>query len=61
MLVYTKSRVIVPSFLFTVGTVTRVIVMFLTIVRLTGFLLVFYISLEHGLHEGHALIAPDFL
>jgi hypothetical protein len=26
--------------------------------RLTSFLLAFYISLEHGLHEGHALIAP---
>ncbi len=32
--------------------------MFLTFLRLTGFLLAFYISLEHGLHEGHALIAP---
>jgi hypothetical protein len=29
--------------------------------RLTGFLLVFHISLEHGLHEGHALIAPRLL
>jgi hypothetical protein len=29
--------------------------------RLTGFLLVFYISLEHGLHEGHALISPRLL
>jgi hypothetical protein len=29
--------------------------------RLTGFLLAFYISLEHGLHEGHALIAPRLL
>ncbi len=28
---------------------------------LTGFLLAFYISLEHGLHEGHALIAPRLL
>jgi hypothetical protein len=26
--------------------------------RLTSFLLAFHISLEHGLHEGHALIAP---
>ncbi len=32
--------------------------MFLTFPRLTGFLLVFYMSLKHGLHEGHALIAP---
>jgi hypothetical protein len=29
--------------------------------RLTSFLLAFYISLEHGLHEGHALIAPRLL
>jgi hypothetical protein len=35
--------------------------MFLTFLRLTGFLLAFYISLEHGLHEGHALIAPRLL
>jgi hypothetical protein len=35
--------------------------MFLTFLRLTGFLLAFYISLEHGLHESHALIAPRFL
>jgi hypothetical protein len=61
MLVYTKSRVAVPSFLFTVGTVTGVIVTFLTFLRLTGFLLAFHISLKHGLHEGHALIAPRLL
>ncbi len=35
--------------------------MFLTFLRLTGFLLAFYISLEHGLHEGHALIVPRLL
>ncbi len=35
--------------------------MFLTFLRLTGFLLAFCISLEHGLHEGHILIAPRFL
>jgi hypothetical protein len=35
--------------------------MFLMFLRLTGFLLAFYISLEHGLHEGHALIAPRLL
>jgi hypothetical protein len=58
MLVYTISRFAVPSSLFTVGTVTGVIVMFFTFLRLTGFLLAFYISLEHGLHEGYALIAP---
>jgi hypothetical protein len=28
---------------------------------LTGFLLAVYIGLEHGLHEGHALIAPRLL
>jgi hypothetical protein len=61
MLVYSKSRVAVPSFLFTVGTVSGVIVTFLTFLRLTGFLLAFYISLERGLHEGHVLIAPRLL
>jgi hypothetical protein len=35
--------------------------MFLTFLRLTGFLLAFHISLKHGLHEGHALIAPRLL
>ncbi len=35
--------------------------MFLTFLRLTGFFLAFYISLKHGLHEGHALIAPRLL
>ncbi len=33
-------------------------VTFLTFLRLTGFLLAFCISLEHGLHEGHILITP---
>jgi hypothetical protein len=60
-LVYTKYRVAVLSFLFTVGTVTGVIVALLALLRLTGFLLAFCISLEHGLHEGHALIAPRLL
>ncbi len=54
MLVYTKFCVAVPSFLFTVRIVTGVIVMFLMFLRLTGFLLAFYISLEHILHAGHA-------
>ncbi len=35
--------------------------MFLTFLRLTSFLLAFHISLEPGLHEGHALIAPRLL
>ncbi len=35
--------------------------MFLTFLRLTGFLLGFYISLKHGLHESQALIAPRLL
>jgi hypothetical protein len=61
MLVYTKSHVAVPSFLFAIRTVTGVVVTFLTFLRLTGFLLIFHISLEHGLHEGHALIAPRLL
>jgi hypothetical protein len=33
------------------------LVTFLTLLRLTGFLLAFCINLEHGLHEGHALNA----
>jgi hypothetical protein len=62
MLVYTKCCVAIPSFLFTVRTVTGAIVTFLTFLRLTGFLLAFHISLKHGLHEGHdALIAPRLL
>jgi hypothetical protein len=61
MLVYSKSRVAVPSFLFTVGTVTGVIVTFLMLLRLTGFFPAFCMSLKHGLHEGHALIAARFL
>jgi hypothetical protein len=35
--------------------------MFLTFLRYTGFFLAFHISLKHGLHEGHALIAPRLL
>jgi hypothetical protein len=35
--------------------------MFLTFLKLTGILLAFYISLEHGLHEGYALFAPRLL
>ncbi len=35
--------------------------MLLALIRLTGFLLASCISLEHGLHEGHALIAPRLL
>jgi hypothetical protein len=31
------------------------------LLRLTGFLLAFGISLEHGLHEGHAFIASRLL
>jgi hypothetical protein len=57
MLVYTKTRVAGPSFLFTIGTVTRVIVVLLTLLRLTSFLSL-YIGLKHGLHKSHALIAP---
>ncbi len=35
--------------------------MFFMILRVAGFLLAFHISLKHGLHEGHALIAPRLL
>ncbi len=31
------------------------------LVRLTDFLIGLYIDLEHGLHQGHALIDPKFL
>jgi hypothetical protein len=31
------------------------------LLRLTDFLLAFHTSLEHGLHEGHAHIAPRLL
>ncbi len=55
-----KSCVIAPSFLFTVGIATRVILMIFAFLGLTGFL-GFCISLNHGLHEGHTLIAPKFL
>ncbi len=61
MLVCTKSRVAVPSFLFTVRTITGVIAVLLALLRLTSFLLAFHISLKHGLHEGHALIPPKLL
>jgi hypothetical protein len=61
MLVYSKSNFPIPSFLFTVKTVTGVIVALLTLLRLTGFLLAFSISLKHGPHKGHALIAPRLL
>jgi hypothetical protein len=61
MLGYTKSSVAIPSFLFAVGTVNGFVVTFLTFLRLASFLLVFHISLKHGLHEGHALIAPRLL
>jgi hypothetical protein len=61
MLVYTKSCVAILSSLFTVGTKAGVVVTFLMLLRLTGFLLAFCISLKHGLHEGHALIAPRLL
>jgi hypothetical protein len=61
MLVFTKSCVAIPSFLSTVGTVTGVIIAILALLRLTGFLIGFCTSLKHGLHKGHALIAPKLL
>ncbi len=72
--VYISSHVSVPSFLFTIGTVTGVIVTFLTFLRLTSFLVAFCFlrfldwlsssfshKLEQGLHEGYALITPRLL
>jgi hypothetical protein len=61
MLVYTKSRVAVPSFLFTVGTDTGVIVALLTLFGLTGFLLAFCISLKHVRMKAMPSLPPDFL
>ena len=61
MFVHTKSHVTVPSFLITVGTVTGVIIAPLALLRLTCFLSAFHISLEHGVHKSHALIAPKLL
>jgi hypothetical protein len=60
-LVYTKSYVAIPSFLFTVGTVTGVIITLLVLLRLTSFLLALCISLKHVLHKSHAFIAPKHL
>jgi hypothetical protein len=60
MIVYTKTCVIAPRFLFTVGTVTEVIVMLFTFLELTS-ILSLYIGLEHGLPKGHTLIAPKLL
>jgi hypothetical protein len=60
MLVYTKTRVAAPSFLFTVGTVARVIITLLILLRLTSFLSL-QIGLKHGLHKGHTHIAPKLL
>ncbi len=59
-LVYTKTCVKAPSSLLSVGTTTGVIVMFFMLLGLTSFLRL-YIGLEHGLHEGHSLIAPKLL
>jgi hypothetical protein len=61
MLAYSKSCVVVPSFLFTVRTVTGLIVTPLVLLRLTSFLLALRIRFKHGLHEGHARIAPKLL
>jgi hypothetical protein len=60
MLVYTKTCVVAPSFLFTVGSTTGVIVTLLALPGLTRFLSL-YMGHEHSLHEGHTLIAPKLL
>jgi hypothetical protein len=60
-LVYTKYHVAVPSFLFTVRTVIAVIIALHLLLKLTGFLTGFCISLEYVLHKNHALIAPKLL
>ncbi len=60
MLIYKITHVVAPCSLFTVGTSTRVILMLLVLFGLTSFLC-FCISLKHGLHEGHTLIAPKLL
>jgi hypothetical protein len=55
MLVYTKSRVAISSFLFPIGTVTGVIIAPLALLRLTGFLIGLYIGLKHGLYKEKSL------
>jgi hypothetical protein len=52
--------IVLPSFLFTVKTVTGVIVTHLMLLRLTSFLSLL-IGLKHDLHEGHRFITPKFL
>jgi hypothetical protein len=47
--------------LFTVVTVTGVTNTLLVLLRLTGYIIGLYIGLKHGLHKGHALIAPKLL
>ncbi len=59
-LVYTKTCVVTPSFLFPVGTVTGVIVTLFLLLSLTSFLSL-NIGLKHDLHEGHTFIAPKLL
>jgi hypothetical protein len=58
--VYTKTCVAGPSSLFSVGTVTRVMITLLVLLRLTSFLSL-YIGLEHGLHKCHSLVTPKLL
>jgi hypothetical protein len=60
-LVYTKSRVAVRSFLFTVRTVNEVIIGPLALLRLTGFLLVFCISSNMDCIKAMPLLPPNFL
>jgi hypothetical protein len=60
MLVYTNTRSVAPSFLFAVGTATRVIVMLLMLLGLTS-LLSLHIGFKHGLHKDHTLIDPKLL
>jgi hypothetical protein len=60
MLFYDDSHVVAPSFPFTVGTTTTVILMLLAYLGLTS-IHGFCISLKPGLHEGHLLLAPILL
>jgi hypothetical protein len=62
MLVYLKSRVTGPNFLFTVGITRRVIIALLALFAgLLLFLKPFLKGLKHDCHIRHLLIAPILL
>ncbi len=60
-LVYTKTRVTGPNFLFTVRITRRGVVALLALLTFLLFLKSFLNGLEHGRHIGQLLVAPKFL